>query len=196
MAPGRTANLADSAHRVTGPSRAMFAAVVLVLLGAYTVFAVGRSADRVQADEDAVVTEQALGEVSDPLAALCAEDPTIRARVGPACDTAALVASAPPESPADGLDGRDGADGLPGRDGRDGRDGVDGVTPACLSEPTMCRGGDGRDGRDGVAGQPGRDGADGSPAEVLVVNRADGTQLRCPRTGGEDVAPEYTCTAE
>lgn len=166
---------------------------------AYGAFAVSRSAERIETEQTAVVAEQALVEVSDPLAALCASDPAIRARVGPACDTAVQVASAPPGSPVDGLDGQD------GRDGRDGVDGADGVSPPCLLEPTMCEGADGvdgvdgadgRDGTDGAAGRDGVDGVDGSPAEVLIVNRTDGTQLRCPRTGGEDTAPEYTCTAE
>ncbi|WP_141279566.1 hypothetical protein [Pseudonocardia hydrocarbonoxydans] len=167
---------------------------------AYGGYALNRSADRIEQQQTTVVAEQALVEVSDPLAALCESDPTIRARVGPACDTAAQVASAPPESPVDGLDGTD------GRDGRDGLDGADGQSPACLLEPTMCRGADGADGRDGmdgrdgvdgVAGRDGVDGApgrDGSPAAELVVNEADGSQLRCPRTGGDDTAPEYTCT--
>jgi hypothetical protein len=75
----------------------------------YAVYAVSRSADTVEQDKQAVVTEKALTEVSDPLAKLCADDPVIRARVGPACTTAAKVASSP--EPAKALRGEPGADG-------------------------------------------------------------------------------------
>lgn len=44
-----------------------------------------------------------------------------------------------------------------------------------------------RDGKDG------RDGRDGSPAAEMIVTRLDGSQLRCPRTGGPDTTPIYTC---
>ena len=184
----------------------LFTVLGLATVG-YVVFAFDRSAGRVEEQRQTVVTEQALGQVSDPLAALCAENPTIKARVGAACDTAAAVVSAPADSPADGLDGRDGVNG---RDGTNGLNGKDGLTPPCLATPTMCVGADGKDGLDGKDGQNGTDGADGangtngtdgtdgrdgSPAAELIVNRADGTQLRCPRTGGEDTAPVYTCAA-
>lgn len=169
--------------------------VLGLLTVAYVVFAIQRSAGRVDEQRQTVVTEQALTQVSDPLARLCAEDPGIRARVGVACDTASVVASSPADSPAAGLDGRNGIDG---KAGRDGRDGIDGVSPPCLATVSQCVGADGKPGKDGTDGQPGKDGTngrDGSPATELIVNRSDGTQLRCPRTGGDDTAPVYTCAA-
>lgn len=91
---------------------------MVLLLGAYVAFAVNRSAGRVEEARQSVVTEQALTEVSDPLAALCAENAAIRARVGAACTTAAAVVSAPADRPAAGLDGKPGTPGTPGIAGR------------------------------------------------------------------------------
>lgn len=48
-----------------------------------------------QAQQQTAATAQRLGEVADPLAQLCASDPSVRARVGAACDTAAQAAANP-----------------------------------------------------------------------------------------------------
>lgn len=186
---------------MTAPRRSwvtagIFAAAALLSV-AYAIFAVSRSADRVEEQKQTVVTEQALADVADPLAKLCEEDPAIKARVGAACTTAAQAVSAPPERGADGLNGRNGIDG------RAGVDGAAGVSPPCLVEPSRCQGKDGSNGTngtngtDGTAGKDGvdgRDGANGSPATEMIVNRTDGSSLRCPRTGGGDSAPVYTCS--
>lgn len=91
----------------------------LVVIGVVILAIVGWSVvgqlRTVQAQDQQAATEQTLSEVADPLAALCAENPAIRARVGPACNTAAAVVSAPPEDPAAGLDGRPGTNGTDGR---------------------------------------------------------------------------------
>lgn len=92
--------------------------VLGLLMVAYVVFAFQRSAGRVVEQQQTVVTERALSQVADPLAALCAENPAIRARVGAACDTASTVASSPAESPAEALQGKPGSAGTPGMDGR------------------------------------------------------------------------------
>lgn len=72
-----------------------------------------------------------------------------------------------------GLDGSNGTDGTSGTDGADGKDGKDGI--------------------DGVDGTDGTNGRDGSPASTLVINRSDGTTVNCPRTGGSDLEPVYSC---
>lgn len=154
--------------------------VIGALLAAYLVFAIDRSAGRVEQARDAEVTEQALTEVSDPLAALCAENPVIRVRVGAACDTAALVVSAPPGMPP--------AAGLAGRDGTDGR----GITSTFLRDDghLIITYTDGRQSDAGlVVGQTGRDGA-GIVSALLVDRRliltfTAGTTVDVGRVVGE-----------
>lgn len=166
--------------------------LVLAAVTVYVVYALNRSAAGIEQTQQVEQTSQTLDAVADPLARLCATDPSVRARVGTACDTAAQAVSAPPKN---GVDGRNGTDGM---DGRDGINGKDGQSPPCLLTPAQCQGRDGIDGTDGVDGTngvDGKDGRDGSPAAEMVVNRTDGTTLRCPRTGGEDTAPVYTCQA-
>lgn len=219
--------------------------VASVLLLAYVVFAFERSATRVEEDHQNAVTEQALGEVSDPLAALCAEDPAVRARAAAACDTAAQVVAAP--TPRDGANGKDGrgitgtllrADGhlivtftdgqsldvgqVIGETGTPGR----GITAASVADGRLVLtfsdgtrtdlgpvvGSDGGDGRgiDSTAIVDGRlivSYSDGTtedagpvpvadppppPAEMRFI-RSDGATETCPRTGGPDSAPVYTC---
>ncbi|MBN9108549.1 MAG: hypothetical protein J0I34_07180 [Pseudonocardia sp.] len=61
--------------------------------------------------EKTVAVEQ-LGQVADPLAQLCAEDPAIRARVGAACGAAQAAVDSPTVQAAkDGSNGTNGADG-------------------------------------------------------------------------------------
>lgn len=96
---------------------------MVVLLAAYAAYSVARSAERIEAATTAQVTERALTDVSDPLAALCASDPTVRARLGPACLTASQVAAAPPGRPTAGLPGRAGERGAQGQTGDRGQDG-------------------------------------------------------------------------
>lgn len=216
-----------------------------------------------EAQQTVQATQDTLDQVADPLAALCAADPSVRARVGDACDTAQQVVEAPMaiEPGAQGDAGRDGrgitatvidADGhlivsytdgsridvgpVVGRTGSAGR----GIVASVLSDGRLIltfSDGSTQDvgavvgpmGTAGVAGDdgdPGRGivstdivdgrlvvaytdgstedagpvpagppGTDGSPAAELVINRSDGTTVRCPRTGGEDTAPVYTCSA-
>jgi hypothetical protein len=63
-----------------------------------------------------------------------------------------------PEGPA-GLPGSPGSPGPPGSPGQPGQDGADGSSPACLNEPTRCRG------ALGPPGEPGAPGADCPPGE-------------------------------
>lgn len=227
-------------------------AVVGCLLVAYVVFVFDRSAGRVAEAQEQQVVEHALTEVSDPLAALCAENSAIKARVGPACDTAALVVAAPVGQPADGLPGANGADGrgitstwlradghllitysdgsqtdvgqVIGEAGTDGADGrgitfsqvIEGRLILAFSDGTTVDVGrivgdpgrgvestavvDGRlivsydDGTTQDAGELPRGPAGvNEPASQLEFNQPDGTKLVCPRTGGTDDAPVYTC---
>ncbi|MGL5910927.1 MAG: hypothetical protein ACRCZP_13045 [Phycicoccus sp.] len=155
------------------------------------------------------VAEEALVEVSDPLAALCAADPAVRARVGAACATAAQVASAPAESPTDGLPGRPGVAGPPGTPGVPGAGGADSTVPG-PEGPAGSAGGDGQPGtagQDGEAGQDGTAGADGAPGAPgpagtpgrppagFTFIDPDGRQQTCARDAGSpDDAATYTCT--
>lgn len=69
-------------------------AALLVVFGAL---------DRDQAQQATETAQQAqtdLDKVADPLAALCAADPTVRARVGDACNTAQQVVERPPDPAA------------------------------------------------------------------------------------------------
>lgn len=146
-------------------------ALVAIAAVIYVGYALYRSATVVRAEGAVASTTQTLGEVADPLLRLCEQDPTIRERVGRACDTASQAVSVVAERGADGRNGVDGVAGTPGLDGAAGTNGVDGVdgqSPPCLSEPAQCRGADGRNGVDGVDGAPGRDGRDG-------VNGTNGT---------------------
>lgn len=109
----------------------------------FVVFALDRSAQRVTQD-------QALTAVADPLAALCAQDATVRARVGAACGVAVQVVAEKQAIPAAGP---------MGPMGPAGKNGENGTTPPCLSTPAQCvgtpgkNGTDGKDGQDGAAGQ-------------------------------------------
>lgn len=172
--------------------------------------AVSRSAETVE-------DKQTIGAVADPLKQLCETDPTIRARVGQACDAAAEAVSAAPERGADGrrgaagvagppgiggvagTDGRNGIDGANGDDGQNGIDGetvvgpsgapgVDGATPPCFFEAAQCRGADGRN------GDPGAPGRDAELPTSYTKNYSDGTSETCTRSGGTDTAPVWDCT--
>lgn len=137
---------------------------------------------------------------------------------GPVCQQAADVAAQPVPVPGPaGEPGPTGAPGAPGARGERGFPGVPGTpgppgaSPACLSEPTQCRGADGRDGvdgkdgvgKDGVDGQDGRNGADGrngvdgrdgSPAHTMTKHYKDGSTETCARIeGSPDTAPDYDC---
>ncbi len=225
--------------------------------------AVMRSSEAVELTGQVQTANENVREVADPLAALCGSDPTIRQRVGDACDAAVEAAAAPSESTpgspgADGIDGRgivstviDGeghlivsyTDGsrrdvgaVVGAEGAQGR----GIAASTISstgqlvltfndgttqDVGVVVGQSGTDGADGEVGPAGRGvvataivdgrlrvsytdgttddagpvpmgerGADGSPAAELVINRSDGSTVRCPRTGGENTAPVYTCS--
>ncbi|MGL5909383.1 MAG: hypothetical protein ACRCZP_05230, partial [Phycicoccus sp.] len=90
-----------------------------MMLG-YSAYSVYDSGQRLTEQRDTAVAENAVVAVSDPLAQLCATDPTIRARVGAACDTAAAVAASPADDPVAVLEGRPGEAGRPGADGLPG----------------------------------------------------------------------------
>lgn len=116
----------------------------------FVVFALDRSAQRVSQD-------QTLTAVADPLAALCAQDATVRARVGAACGVAVQVVAEKQAIP------QPGPMGPSGLNGKDGENGKDGTTPPCLSTPAQCVGKDGTNGKDG------QDGADGQTCEAPQV---------------------------
>jgi len=109
---------------------------------------------------------------------------------------------------APSIPGPEGRPGRDGRDGVDGRDGKDGVTPACVTEPSQCRGESGAPGTPGQNGQPGKDGADGKdgrdgtngvdgqpPASWTWTDNAGRTQTCTRNPDSPDSAPTYTCTA-
>lgn len=168
-----------------------------------------------------VATAETLSAVADPLAALCAQDPTIRERVGAACDTAAQAVVAAPVVAAAARDGRNGAAGTAGLDGAAGIDGRDGrgITSTAIVAGRLVltysdgttqdvgavvgadgkAGVDGKPGADGQPGQPGADGAAGAagapgglPASYTTFF-TDGTSQTCTRSGGDDSAPRYSC---
>lgn len=88
------------------PKGVLFLAGVGVL-GVLTMLGLGIF-DRDRAD----TAENTLQTVADPLATLCRQDPTIRARVG---DDVCFTAQGVVATPKDGENGMDGVDGLPGR---------------------------------------------------------------------------------
>jgi hypothetical protein len=98
--------------RLERAARSRWAVVVVVaaLLGLF-VWMVRGNVEKVQTEQTAVSTQQALVEVADPLAQLCADDPSVRARVGAACEKAAQASTAAAEKPHDGLDGKPGVAG-------------------------------------------------------------------------------------
>lgn len=64
----------------------------------------------------------------------------------------------------------------PIRDGKDGKDGLPG-----------------HDGLDGANGHNGKDARDGSPMKAQILKHADGTNEYCPRGGGTDMVPIFSC---
>ncbi|MEU7817050.1 hypothetical protein [Pseudonocardia sp. NPDC049154] len=218
-------------------------------------FALNRSADRVEKEQTVQEQAQTIREVGDPLLRLCETDPSVRARVGSACDTAAQAVSAAAEPVRDGTDGKAGVDGrgivgtevrddghlvltysdgavedvglVVGTDGTAGASGTGIVSAATVDGHLVLTFTDGSTvdvgqivGATGAAGRGvtstaavgGRlivtysDGAvedagplptspPAPPAAQLVINRTDGTTVTCDRTGGDDTAPVYTCTA-
>lgn len=113
----------------------------------FVIFALGRSAQRVEQD-------QTLTAVADPLAALCAQDASVRARVGAACGVAVQVVAEKQAIPQAGP---------MGPMGPAGKNGENGTTPPCLSTPAQCVG---VTGKEGPAGKDGADGADGTPGQT------------------------------
>lgn len=173
----------------------MVVAGLIVAVGLYAAFALNRSAEKVQTEQVAAETTQTLGAVADPLLRLCREDPTIRDRVGRACDTASQAVTEVAVRGARGLpgtpgvagtpgiagqDGRDGVDGIgtPGTPGTPGEDGADGMSPPCLSEPGQCRGAPGKDGQDGQDGVDGADSTVPGPAGPPGPTCPEGTALQ------------------
>lgn len=146
---------------------------------------------------DAAQTQQTLDEVADPLAALCASDPSVRARVGEACATAREVVEAPPS----------GTPGQPGQPGAEGR----GITSTSINAagrlvvsysdgasidvgPVVGRAGDnGADGR-GIANSTINDGrlvltfSDGSTQDLGQIVGQRGAQGE-PGGAGADGGP-------
>lgn len=87
---------------------AVVAAVIAVVVGA----SVWGSVRTVDAERESAVRGQQLDTIADPLAALCAADPTVRARLGDeVCFTAQQVVDTPPQQPVPGPDGRPGING-------------------------------------------------------------------------------------
>lgn len=156
----------------------------------YIAWAVTRSADRVETRNVAEQTTQQLGAVADPLLRLCETDPTIRERVGKACDDAAAGVVTVIERGQDGAAGATGAAGIAGRDGVDGAAGGVGPSgapgaPGAAGTPGAAGvdGQPGAAGRDGVDGRDGRDGVDGAtglpgPPGAAGPACPDGTTLR------------------
>lgn len=142
--------------------------VIVVLL------ALGRSATVID-------TNQALQEVTGPLAPLCRDDPSVQARIGAACDTAQQVVQ--------GERGQQGLRGLQGIAGIDGSDGIDGAAgqPGTPGTPGQAgpSGAPGTPGEEGAEGQPGTDGVDGQPGSP----GASGT----PGAPGRDGVPGPAC---
>lgn len=96
-----------SSHRLDFLRSKLFWLAVVGLLALVAFFMLGFR-DRttaVVAQQQAQETQETLDQVADPLAALCASDPSVRARVGPACETATEAAAAPVAA-KDGIDGR------------------------------------------------------------------------------------------
>ncbi len=83
----------------------------LVILGIVAWSIVGQLRT-VEAEQTTAVQAEQLDTLADPLAALCASDATVRARLGDdVCFTAQQVVDAPPVVPAPALDGTAGMDG-------------------------------------------------------------------------------------
>ncbi|GJF06618.1 hypothetical protein PSD17_55650 [Pseudonocardia sp. D17] len=61
-----------------------------------------------EADTGKAVAVEQLGQVADPLAQLCAEDASVRARVGAACGAAQAAVDSPTLAARNGVDGADG----------------------------------------------------------------------------------------
>lgn len=173
--------------------------------------ALWRSAGDVRTERTAEAATQVLTEVADPLQRLCEQDPSVRARVGRACDTAAVAVSAVAESGAAGLPQLTGAPGTPGVPGVPGVPGAVGPSgaPGASGQagPSGAPGASGQAGAEGPSGAPGATGAAGPSGAPGAPGRdaqlpvsytevyADGTQKRCTRNGGPDTDPTYDCQA-
>lgn len=239
--------------------RVGLALVGLVIL-AFVGMAIYRSYQTVEAEQVTAAKDTQLQSLADPLAALCANDAVVRARLGDTvCFTAQQVVAMPPTTPPAGAPGEPGkagrgivatviradghlvvtysdgavidAGGVVGKAGESGTPGrgitgssidagslvltfTDGTTEN-LGPVTGAKGAEGPAGRgitstqitegrlivtftdgtteDAGAVPAGPAGANGSPAAQITINRTNGTTVVCPRTGGEDTAPVYTC---
>lgn len=249
-------------------SRLSIALVILMLVG-LLIWQTMRKAETVVIEQKAAATQSQLDQVAQPVAALCASDAAVRARVGDqTCQVATSAAASVvgPAGPAgaageagrgivatvirndghlivtysDGAKvdvgpvvGKTGENGAPGR-GIASSDILAGSLVLTFSDGTSSNlgpvvgekgvsgpaGADGKPGKDGrgiakteiVDGRlivtyddqtttdagpvpAGANGKDGSPAEAFTVNRSDGQIVECPRTGGTDDHPIYTCNA-
>lgn len=235
------------------------------------------SAQQQQATQQAADSAQSqLDKVASPVAAQCASDPSVRARLGDEVCAAAQQAAAPlpgPQGPT-GAPGPTGSAGAEGRGvvatviradghlivtytdgakvdvgtvvGQNGANGkgiassavTDGRLVLTFSDGTTQdvgeivgeKGSVGTSGAPGPAGRgiastiiendrlivtyddgtstdagpvpagpPGADGADGrdgSPAATMTITLSNGSVVVCPRTGGDDASPAYTCTRQ
>jgi hypothetical protein len=107
--PGR-GPIARLRQQVVRPGRGIL--IVGAVIVATLAFVVYGQLTRVQVEEDSAAKTGQLTTLADPLAALCANDPVVRARLGDdVCFTAQQVVAMPPATPVPGADGAPGAAG-------------------------------------------------------------------------------------
>lgn len=142
----------------------ILAVIIAAVIGAGAVILV----NQVGAKRDVNSAQQQAKDVADPVAALCAKDPDIAKRIGPACQKAAEVQSQPVapavgEPGARGPAGPMGPQGVPGPPGPMGAPGIPGASVTGPPGIPGAIGPMGIQGPSGAKGEPGVDGAAGPP---------------------------------
>jgi hypothetical protein len=138
----------------------ILAVIIAAVIGAGAVILV----NQVGAKRDVSSAQQQAKDVADPVAALCAKDPDIAKRIGPACQKAAEVQSQP--APVVGEPGVRGPMGLTGPSGPMGAPGIPGASitgPPGIPGAIGPMGTQGLPGAKGEPGDPGEKGPKGDP---------------------------------
>lgn len=144
----------------------ILAVIIAAVIGAGVVILV----NQVGAKRDVSSAQQQAKDVADPVAALCAKDPDIAKRIGPACQKAAEVQSQPaPVVGEPGVRGPDGPVGPPGLPGPSGPMGAPGIPGASVTGPPGIPGAVGPMGPSGLKGEPGEPGEKGPKGDTGAV---------------------------